>query len=653
MKITLSLALLATTLVSNATGSPLTARAKDVCNQFGNNGEWVLWDKAMNCLESFPFNTTIRDEVLDYVEKTLQFYVFLDEAKNFDKKYSSHVDLIAGLEKIRQTNYTNDYSFNVAIETLFDSLNDGHTTYWNRCYTPGDASWNFRLPFPIVGLSDGDKLRFYVVNAYNDNSPLWDSDMPDYLKAFKKYTNIDPAIYVGSEVIAIDGRPVLDVIKEFADSEVSISRDPSTRLNIALANSGPYNTLGAFTQRIKTKKPANATVTYTLLPIKKTKTKTITAPWLALAPPISSSADYWSNTCLYSSGESGGADLRSRHSQLQHKPKAKRGVNSVAPGLINPLVPCDSSIPGVTFLMGISWGCFSQLDNETAVLAINQFMEPPKGSLEVELKDGFQQLEKLKLTKLIIDFSENDGGYLLNAYELLNYLFPKKPTELYFPTDIRINPLVPKLAAAAAAQNQTGSFWHYSSWADPTTGKAFTSANQFPGTLEEFTRGGVKGKYSARFIENFELNLKPSTTFRYKPSDVIFFSNGFSFSAGALSARYFQDVVGVKTVVIGGYPGQPQAVSTTAGGQIYEIDGDISYLGLAGDPDAPKQPSVVVTVDFTIREAYGHNQPVSNNAVPLEFDWEPATYKIALTSENVFRPDVYWKQVKALMENNQ
>lgn len=40
------------------------------------------------------------------------------------------------------------------------------------------------------------------------------------------------------------------------------------------------------------------------------------------------------------------------------------------------------------------------------------------------------------------------------------------------------------------------------SWVDPTTGQAFTSPNQFPGTLEEFTRGGVKGKYSARFIDN-------------------------------------------------------------------------------------------------------------------------------------------------------
>lgn len=422
MKVTLLLALLATTLVSNVTCLPHTARAEDPCGPIVNNaGSWVLWDNAMSCIKGFPFNTTIRDEVLDYIEKTLQFYVFLDEAKNFDKKYSSHVDLIAGLEEIRQTNYANDYSFNVAIETLFDSLNDGHTVYENLCYAPyslGAMSWTFRLPFPMVGLSDGGKLRFYVVNAIN--STLWD-DMPEYLEAFKKYTNIDPATYIGSEVIAIDGQPVLDVIKEFADSEVGISRDPSTRLNIALAT-GPYYVLGAFTQRKKIKKPAKATVTYTLLPTKKAKVQTVTVPWLALAPDISSSADYWSGSCLAHRGTANRGkheagitqDSRSRHAQL-HKPKAKHGVSSLASGLINPLVPCDSDIPGVTALSWLSWGCFSQLDNETAVLTMTLFKEPRKNSLELELKNGFQQLEKLNLTKLIIDFSGNDGGSIASS----------------------------------------------------------------------------------------------------------------------------------------------------------------------------------------------------------------------------------------------
>ncbi|RUS35549.1 hypothetical protein BC938DRAFT_479010 [Jimgerdemannia flammicorona] len=145
--------------------------------------------------------------------------------------------------------------------------------------------------------------------------------------------------------------------------------------------------------------------------------------------------------------------------------------------------------------------------------------------------------------------------------------------------------------------------------------------------------------------------LPPSTNFQYAPSDVLFLTNGNSFSAGALVARYLQDVVGVKTAVLGGYPGQPPATWTTAGGQAYTIDSDINNLGLDNDADTPPVTNLRISVTFTIREAYGNVQPAKDGAVPLEYAWKPADYKIPITAENVLRP-VITKQKEILNETN-
>ncbi|RUP48946.1 hypothetical protein BC936DRAFT_143587 [Jimgerdemannia flammicorona] len=668
MKISLALTLAIATLFGTSFSAPATTM--DVCGSVGNVPEtWVTWKRAMACIRSIPFNTKSRDEVLNHIEKTLPFYVFLDQARNYTGRYPSQVDLLAGIQRIRKTTYPDDYSFNVDIENLFTSLNDGHTIFLNYCYTSSrKGQWDFRAPFPISPISVGDKLKWYVVNA--DIGDLATSSSETYLESFKAQTGINATRYAGAEVTAINGLPVLEVVKKFADTQIGVSRDPSTRFNIAVATGRTQYPLGAFSYRQSIRKPDSATLSYTLIPAGETKAKTLTVPWMALTPSgsFASAAEYYKSNCVYSTSASVAAVtekqrtpvLRAREFEQDGGLEKWALVNATVKGTTAPagvLKPQNPSCSGdfeVPTLAWVPWGCFYKLDKKTAVFTLSEFQRTPHskdGAWQKQFKSAFQILEQQNLTKLVVDFSDNHGGSIAFAYALLNYLFPAQPPHLYFTTDIRLHPLALKLTAAAVQQNNTDSFWHYSSWADPTTGAPFTNPNQFPGHIT-YTRGGVATQYTARFIDNvandFAL-LPPSTNFHYAPSDVLFLSNGNSFSAGALVARHLQDVVGVKTAVLGGYPDQPQAAWTTIGGQVYTIDSDITDLGLDNDPDAPPATNLRISVTFAIREAYGNDQPAKKGVVPLEFSWKAADYKIPFTAENVLRPAVYWKQAAALL----
>ncbi|RUS35548.1 hypothetical protein BC938DRAFT_479009 [Jimgerdemannia flammicorona] len=395
---------------------------------------------------------------------------------------------------------------------------------------------------------------------------------------------------------------------------------------------------------------------------------TLTLPWMALTPSgsFASTAEFYKSNCGFNTDSSTSVAavaegqpapaLRARKLEQEaklEKTALVKGTTTPAGVLMlqEPSCTDDFEIPA---LAGVPWGCFYKLDKTTAVFTLSKFQQAPHskdGAWQRQFQSAFEILKRQNLTKLVIDFSDNHGGSIAFAYALLNCLFPAQPRHLYFATDIRLHPLALKLTAAAVQQNNTDSFWHYSSWADPTTGAPFTSPNQFPGHIT-YTRGGVATQYTARFIDNVANDLAllpPSTNFHYVPSDVLFLSNGNSFSAGALVARHLQDVVGVKTAVLGGYPDQPQVMWTTIGGEVYTIDSDITDLGLDTDPDAPSATNLRISVTFVIREAYGNYQPAKEGVVPLEFSWKAADYKIPFTAENVLGPAVCWNQVAALL----
>ena len=57
------------------------------------------------CLRSFPFNETLRQNILSTVSKVFNFYTFEDYYPNSNPPFTNHVNIRAELLRINSTSY--------------------------------------------------------------------------------------------------------------------------------------------------------------------------------------------------------------------------------------------------------------------------------------------------------------------------------------------------------------------------------------------------------------------------------------------------------------------------------------------------------------------------------------------------------------------
>src|SRR5271154_6922560 len=86
---------------------------------------------AYECLTSVPFNPAVATRFLQYYNDTLQFQSTLTYLKNPPTSYQQPgIDLLGGLEQLQQGinngNFSNQYEFEAALQTLLYATHDGH-----------------------------------------------------------------------------------------------------------------------------------------------------------------------------------------------------------------------------------------------------------------------------------------------------------------------------------------------------------------------------------------------------------------------------------------------------------------------------------------------------------------------------------------------
>ena len=130
--------------------------------------------------------------------------------------------------------------------------------------------------------------------------------------------------------------------------------------------------------------------------------------------------------------------------------------------------------------------------------------------------------------------------------------------------------------------------------------------------------------------------------------NIAILTNGYCGSTCALTSRLLQEDFEVRQVAVGGYADQPMAFSEFAGGQVYQHSSLVSAafrVEALNESYVPQSFKSNAALSFTVREAYSKTKP----NVPLEFDYTPATFRIDLTKENLFKPNVIWAQTGLLM----
>jgi hypothetical protein len=162
------------------------------------------------CFKSFPYNEKDAAGTIDSLRKFMQLYVFLDYYGEYMKKWPFSPNALT------EKQFATDFDFQ---EAIFDELvtwYDGHLDYRPNCY----RMFQFQQPLFVTP----------VVDTYHDTRFLiygLDANAPPELKK-----------YIGYELIHINGKPALEVIKAYAHAHYGVFRSSRTRLARALAT--PY-----------------------------------------------------------------------------------------------------------------------------------------------------------------------------------------------------------------------------------------------------------------------------------------------------------------------------------------------------------------------------------------------------------------------------
>ncbi|CCO26621.1 hypothetical protein BN14_00649 [Rhizoctonia solani AG-1 IB] len=91
-------------------GTPLQPRQSDPCVAIASKG-WYKPSQVLSCLQSFPYNETLRNNVVDVVSKTFNFHTSVSFHLNMPDPFTDDtVDVQGELRRIGQTKYDNDFA---------------------------------------------------------------------------------------------------------------------------------------------------------------------------------------------------------------------------------------------------------------------------------------------------------------------------------------------------------------------------------------------------------------------------------------------------------------------------------------------------------------------------------------------------------------
>ncbi|KAF9170706.1 hypothetical protein BGX21_003871 [Mortierella sp. AD011] len=634
-------------LEPNSTFTKINANL-DECGKLGQlKASEITFGDVASCYKSIPYDADVANTALEAVYTLFNnYYIFRDSALTHDTSEPFNirpVNITKQLDTIRNTNYTNDFSFHTAITKAINILHDGHAYYEVDCY---DA-YTFAQPLALY-------------------SPV--ENGTQFLRVYKDFSNRG---YEECEVLTIDGQPGLPYMQSWSDF-VSFSKDAGVRLNYALVSQFYYavtsqfeTNAGLFSQRRDL--PENSTITYELQCKSLNSTTTVQDAWQVFPNTNATFTDtesYLNNVCRANLAKSS----HKRSLESGAKPRLKTHVHrrsvfldaaasdtshqhhrqvNAASGL-PPQAPTQSLVSAEKLGNG-EYTAYYLLTSHPDVGII--VVQSHLGQLEEmrTILSFLGEFHRRNVTKLIFDFQSNPGGYIEFSTILVQLVFPLEgDDEFLIPMDLRTDESIQRLSAAVF--NYTADYLLYDAWhyADFTNSIRYQSDALFT-NARNMTRNGQGALYSqgTSLMTSILAIPTPKQLSEYpwtnNSANIRVLSDGRCGSACALSSVFF-DMKNVTSYAVGGNLNENLSVFSYPGGSVSNL-AEINQMYSIGKVDSPMADLPYKgIVSIPLVEAYF---PGSN--VPLEYDTErfPATNHIHFDEKNSRSRDVLWSQVAA------
>ncbi|KAJ7913878.1 hypothetical protein B0H13DRAFT_2003844 [Mycena leptocephala] len=681
-------------VISAHTASELQDRKVDPCAVIGGK-KWVAPSDVRACLSSFKVDPAIKSNILDVVSKTLAFHTSVTYEIKAPEPFSQsvHEDLFKDIARISKTQYASDYDLHIDLSRTLKRLNDGHCVWINACYVHHSLFLNF-LPIPLTLLTEKDGSQnvhivpeaFQVASAeFADEISVWQAALPGPLKG--KLESLS-----GAKVLLINGKPPFDAVDANALITGSFqalgTRQNSFFSSYAMSGTSWAYGMGNFAQQSL---PLSDSVDLVIQRVNSTKPEQITLPYRSrinpATVPFNNSATYRANNCLAVDGTNG-VDLHAaalapspagKFQQAPISPSSKKQkVNVildtaplsdvVLPPTLQPTAPAlNGSFGSGTFYM--------QKDGITGVLALGSFGGDDFDVMENGLLEGLLTLKDMGATRLVVDVTNNGGGFICVAHWLHRIIVGPKSTtvpQAGLDTKARDGPLARQIVQQIITKNLDPNqelLYNPLNWNDANNVQ-FAATDDWLLPPVNLTINGHADAFSQRLGQECQPGgfvTTPPDVALFDPSKVVIISNGvlararFSASlwpkkkasrpswweAGKAWSRDTAALSGVRRRLIQPHRDRiPLTLACDLLGQSTDfstIDTEIKTTQLKNSSLAPPDLLVNGVQGITWRLGFG----IVDTQQPEEWQDHPADLNLPLTPDLVNNPVAIWEAVTA------
>ncbi|KDQ08600.1 hypothetical protein BOTBODRAFT_37753 [Botryobasidium botryosum FD-172 SS1] len=633
----------------------------DLCVPIANQ-TWVTPSQVRQCFGSFSFNTTLRNNLVDVVSKTLNFHTSvtysLKQPAPFDE---INVDIQAELARIRKSTYSSDFALHQDLSRTVKLLKDGHAGYINYCY---DSLFVTYLPFPVVPL--GQDI-YIAPEAYDIAVSTFGADE---VAKWEKLAGIKFSKYSGAKIILLDGRDPWKAVDDNAAVTGSYETH-ATRQNRFFSS---YQA-GTWTYRMgdfaSQSLPIKDSVTLIVQPTGQLLPEVITVPYRSRfgssSIPFTDSKSLWANNCVARSDTNGASYYAPPSIQeADDEPPRPRFQEPVTPIVNGRRVPVSAIVedgpttdidlptrlqPSLPLVNGTGAMKFYLLDdNVTGVLALGSFSGDYSG-LFSGLPAGLAALKAKGATRLLVDVSNNGGGYICVASWLHRLLAGPNPGTIPqpgFDTKVRVNDLNQAIVKKIIS---TGIDTEYEMLYNPEQHAYANSTGYFPAGYDWLdppvttTINGRVDKFSQKLGNDCNpFSLEPPAEKYFDLANIAILGTGSCASSCSIFSINMVAHYGIKSVVYGGKPGVQQQYAGIVGGQSINyvtVDSEIKTVDLKQHALAPPDFITDSYQGITFRLGFS----IKNPAQMEEFTSHPAQFQIPLTTKTVNNPVALWKDV--------
>ncbi|KAH9834949.1 uncharacterized protein C8Q71DRAFT_767699 [Rhodofomes roseus] len=641
--ISTSFALLAaaSVLPGCVTASPFDSREDDPCATIAGQ-TYVTPADARACLSSFPFNETLRQNALDVVSKVFDLYTFEDYYLAPVPEFGQPaVNIRDELARINSTGYASDYAFNKDLFNLVRGLNDGHTGWYSYCYW---ETFQNLLPAPIISLEVDGIQDVYVVPDLVEFVSLLGTNYTSYYDSI----GFDWARLAGARVLSIDGMSAYDYVDHIADTVSGNYLDHGVRVNSVFSS---YRINGGnYTQRFGDVAgpvfPDLDNLTMEVILANGTDSETVVVPYLAtyLGGPFTDAASYWASNCA-PNNETNGVDYLTQGSDVVQSREARQpraalaASKSLGVGIPSEFVPNLTAIDG-----GDALWSYILPDNKTGVMFVGSFEPEDYYAFQSQVAGVISAFQQAGVTQLLIDLTNNGGGYVCLGQFLHSYLAGTNFGFPGFSTSVRANPLAQKILASDIANDIEDVYAIYTpdEWAYP--GNDSVQSNSYNYLTPNVTKNinGVDYYESQRFYDvctPFNVTIPEEPPFDL--SKVAIVGNGDCASTCAQFSTVMYERHNTTIAIFGGKPNETMQFKGMAGAQVlewFDIDSEIKTAGLKDDSLAP--PDLLVNADFrhNWRAAYSWD----DNETPIAYYSELPQLRFPYTPDTYMNPQALW-----------